>query len=328
LNQKINDGINRILEMNDELLKSLGNLILLKDIFSTNNLLEKNPNINYLSLLQRKRRLENPYLNSNNNFSFQKEINIGMPNINNFQTNNDKRIIGHFPIEQNNSQIEPILNLSEFQGNNTEFEIKNNCSNYSNSDNNNLKEVFVNDDVNTNKNFLFGNNLNFNNNNINNSINNIIINDEKEKNFKNTSNSLSFSINSFLEENGNKIKVVKNNKTVYMNSYWIYNQGKKPNSSKNSLVLNGRSSKYRGVSKNGNNWQVFLMMNRCKTYVGTYPSEEIAARVYDIMAIKCRGLKARTNFIYNIDQMKMIKEIDVDIKSKNIVYEIISKLTA
>ena len=220
MNKKINDGINRILEMNDELLKSLGNLILLNDIFSNNNFPE---NINYLSLLQRKRRLENSYLNSNNNFSFQKEINLGMPNIDNFQINNDKRRYGHFPIEQNNSQIEPILNVSDFQGNNTEFEIKNNCSNFSNSGNNNLKDVFVNDDTNSNKNFISENNLNFNNNNINNSINNIIINDEKEKNFINSTNSLSDSNNSYLEENGNKKKVFKNNKKVYMNSYWIYN---------------------------------------------------------------------------------------------------------
>lgn len=90
-------------------------------------------------------------------------------------------------------------------------------------------------------------------------------------------------------------------------------------------MINRRSSKYRGVSRNGNNWQVFLMINRSKTYVGTFPSEEIAARVYDIMSIKYRGIKARTNFIYNNDQIKMIKEIEVDIKSRNI-YEIISKL--
>ena len=90
--------------------------------------------------------------------------------------------------------------------------------------------------------------------------------------------------------------------------------------------MNGKSNKYRGVSRNRNNWQVFLMMNRRKTYIGAYPPEEIADIVYDIMSIKYRGLKAITNFIYNNDQMKMIKEIDVDIKSKNI-YEIISKFT-
>ena len=56
------------------------------------------------------------------------------------------------------------------------------------------------------------------------------------------------------------------------------------------------------MSRNKNNWQVLLMMNKRKTYAGTYPSEEIAARVYDILSIKYRGLKARTNFIYNDDR--------------------------
>ena len=81
-----------------------------------------------------------------------------MSNIDNFQINNDKIINGHFPIEKNNSQIEPILKLTEFQGNN------------------NLKEVFINNDVNNNKNYIFGNDLNFNNTN-----NNIMIMMKKKK---------------------------------------------------------------------------------------------------------------------------------------------------
>jgi hypothetical protein len=323
LDKKINDDINRIVEMNNELIKRLCSLILTNNIYIIDNLFEKISDLKELSLLQRKRRLETPNLNSNNNLSFQKEINFGMPNVYNFQNNNDIRINGHFPIEQNNSQIDPILNLSKFQENKTEFEQMNNYSYYSNSGSNNFKEVLINNDVNSKKNYIFGNNLNFNNN-----INNIIVGDEKENNFINSTNSVSVPNNSYPEENGNKIKVFKNNKTVYMNSYWIYNNpAKKKQSSKNKLMLNGRSSKYRGVSRNGNNWQVFLMINRRKTYVGTYPSEEIAARVYDIMSIKYRGIKARTNFKYNSGQIKMIKKIELDVKSRNI-YEIISKLIA
>lgn len=33
-----------------------------------------------------------------------------------------------------------------------------------------------------------------------------------------------------------------------------------------------------------------------KAYIGCYPSEEEAARVYDMMSIKIKGIKARTNF--------------------------------
>ena len=60
------------------------------------------------------------------------------------------------------------------------------------------------------------------------------------------------------------------------------------------------------------------MNHNKKSYVGSYSSEEVAARIYDILEIKKRGIKARTNFKYNNIQMKKIKDTDIDIKSKNI----------
>ena len=60
------------------------------------------------------------------------------------------------------------------------------------------------------------------------------------------------------------------------------------------------------------------MLHKSKSYVGTYSTEEIAARIYDILAIKYRGVKARTNFIYNDQQIKKICSNDIDLKSKNI----------
>ena len=86
-----------------------------------------------------------------------------------------------------------------------------------------------------------------------------------------------------------------------------------------------RSSKYRGVSKNGNQWQVLIMLDKNKSYIRSYSSEYIAARVYDILAIKSKGFKARTNFIYDYEQISKIIEMDIDIKAKNI-NEIISNL--
>lgn len=66
------------------------------------------------------------------------------------------------------------------------------------------------------------------------------------------------------------------------------------------------------------------MINKNKSYIGTYPSEYIAARIYDILALKIKGFKARTNFKYNYNQIIKICEAEIDIKAKNID-EIISK---
>ena len=67
------------------------------------------------------------------------------------------------------------------------------------------------------------------------------------------------------------------------------------------------------------------MINNKKYYKGCYLSEEIAARIYDIMAIKFFGIKARTNFIYNHIQIKKIKESKINIDSDNI-YEIMEEI--
>ena len=92
----------------------------------------------------------------------------------------------------------------------------------------------------------------------------------------------------------------------------IYNKEKSStkknkNIQKKILKLNSRSSKYRGVSKNGNKWQVHIMINKKNKYIGIYDSEEIAARIYDVESIKKNGLKAITNFKYNLNDEIMQK---------------------
>ena len=130
-------------------------------------------------------------------------------------------------------------------------------------------------------------------------------------------------------ENNNEIKVLKNNKVVYVNNFLLNSYSTSKNIKKLNTIAfigrNKRSSRFRGVSKNGNQWQVLMMINKHKTYIGSYASEEFAARIYDVLAIKNRGMKARTNFIYSCKQIKNICEKDIDIKSKNIL-EIISQL--
>lgn len=172
---------------------------------------------------------------------------------------------------------------------------------------------------------LINEKLNSNNNsNITDNIENI---NNKPNNIFNVMN-----INNVDSQNGvnkNDEKIMINNKYVYANPNEInsypYSKSYR-NSKKVTFVgLGKRSSKYRGVSKNGNQWQVLIMVNKSKTYIGTYPSESIAARIYDIIAIKNRGIKARTNFVYSKNQLDKICSNDIDIKAKNI-NEVIYKL--
>lgn len=136
-------------------------------------------------------------------------------------------------------------------------------------------------------------------------------------------------INYYGLNNSNKIKVIKNKKVVYINSCFLnsYSTIKDIEKRKktNFIVKNKRSSKYRGVSQNGNKWQVLIMIKNKKYYIGSFLTEELAARIYDIIAIKNWGVKARTNFIYNNIQIKKIFENQINIKSDNIS-EIIKEL--
>ena len=132
-------------------------------------------------------------------------------------------------------------------------------------------------------------------------------------------------------DTNNEIKVLKNKKMVYINSDLLNNYSTSRNIKKlkniNFVIRNKTSSKYRGVSRNGkSNWQVIIMINNKRYYLGNYPSEELAARVYDIHAIKKRGIKARTNFPYNNIQLKNIFEKNINLKC-NKIYEIMKQIS-
>jgi hypothetical protein len=63
-----------------------------------------------------------------------------------------------------------------------------------------------------------------------------------------------------------------------------------------------RGSTYRGVSKNKNKWQMMIMGNFKKMYIGAIENEQEAAFLYDKIAILVHGLKVITNINgnYNI----------------------------
>lgn len=64
-----------------------------------------------------------------------------------------------------------------------------------------------------------------------------------------------------------------------------------------------RGSKFRGVSKNGKQWQVFIMIGKSKRYIGIVGNELDAARYYDALAIQNHGIRAKTNFEYSKTQI-------------------------
>jgi predicted extracellular nuclease len=55
--------------------------------------------------------------------------------------------------------------------------------------------------------------------------------------------------------------------------------------------VTGRSSKYKGVTKQRNGWQVYVGGG----YVGVFPDELSAALAYDVQAVKLYGSFAVTN---------------------------------
>ena len=134
----------------------------------------------------------------------------------------------------------------------------------------------------------------------------------------------------YLLNSNNEIKVLKNNKVVFINSYFLnsYSTSRaiKKLSKINFLKRKKRSSKYRGVSKNGNKFQVLMMINKKRCYKGSFSSEVLAARIYDIHAIKTRGIKARTNFVYNNIQIKKIYEQKINLDNIDNISDIMAQL--
>ena len=130
-------------------------------------------------------------------------------------------------------------------------------------------------------------------------------------------------------DSNNEIKVLRNRKIVYVNKDLLNNYLTSRTIKKlkkiNFVKIKKTSSKYRGVSRNGNNWQVLIMIKNKKYYIGSYPSEEMAAKIYDIVEIKSRGVKAKTNFPYNSIRMKNIYEANINLKSGKIS-EIMKKI--
>lgn len=298
LNNKINNNLEKIIEINYNKIKEILDIINHNYFQYHNNLsLNADEEQKKLDLLKREIDPENSILKMNCNSNFPKEIYNLISNRNKIFTNTKQENgLRNFRDE---SKIYPI-NL---------FNIKNEICNFQKSffkstDNSNPK--IISNDIQRN---LINSNINIKSNNSS----------KKIKLF----NVKKIAENNLLDSEACKeIKVLKNKKIVYINtnlvnSYSITRSIKKLNKIK-FIITNKRRSKYRGVSKNGNKWQALIMVKYKKCYLGSYPSEELAARVYDIFAIQSYGNKARTNFVYNYHQLKKIHERKINIKSNNI----------
>ena len=338
--------------LNNYSINNLDCFILQNNLLHFNNYPKIIPNsMNYMTFLQKKRMFE--YYNLyNNNLDFLKEyIYLNSINKNNFQLNEFP--IYNIPEFEFNPQIKKSLYfnvnnsiLKELEFNiNKENKIENDLNNnineitYFNKNNNN--DIFIKDIINQeNKSF----NYNINNNaNIKCNINNNVAKSQYINNKTSLKNNYIFTVTrtkvkrpkkkyqKYIKQtkSNNEIKVLKNKKIVYVNTLLLNSYSTSKNIKQlNKITFIGkskRSSQYRGVSKNGNQWQVLMMLKKKKSYIGSYDSEEVAGRVYDILSIKNRGIKAKTNFIYTSEQIKNICNIDIDIKNKNL-YEIISQL--
>ena len=340
-----------MINMNNNIIKNIINLVLQKSFYFENQfpLISQNP-MNRNNFLQKKRFLENSNLIYNNMISFQKDSNFCISNKNPLNTQKNEFHENNRKNYGLSSELISPLSYGDYNYNLN----KQNYNSFIPTSNEKINKKCAIYNVNNN---FFGN---INNDYFNNSeLKNDKKENSKEKldgnskennnlaNFNNflnlSSNASYFSKNNYFNviniknektkkkiiqkktkqtENNNEIKVLKNNKIVYVNSFLLNSYSTSKNIKKFNKITfigrNKRSSRYRGVSKNGNQWQVLMMINKNKSYIGSYPSEELAARIYDILALKNRGIKARTNFIYNSKQIKKINEMEINIKSENI----------
>lgn len=100
----------------------------------------------------------------------------------------------------------------------------------------------------------------------------------------------------------------------HCNGYYVINNRNSPfEKKKNKFKVITKTSRYRGVTLNKKKWQAYIRVNNLNTYLGSYSSEKTAAKVYDLMAIKKNGFKAKTNFKYTNKQIKKITKLVIDI---------------
>ena len=278
-----------------------------------NFLINKTTNINSSSKINK---------NINNNINFDAE------NFVNRNINNNINI---------NSSPNPknINNIVNFTQNNN---LKNHNENIQKENNNNIanKETNSSIKINVNPKIIFSSKI-YNNCNIN-KISDQKKNANENAPLKKITPLFNIKETSLIKEKSQKIqftsrkrkRFIKNNKLVFVqvekenekkdiNNKQGESEEKEENENEDSLNsekmselmqknTKPRGSRYRGVSKNGSQWQVLIMVKKKKRYLGSFSNEEEAARAYDKVALQHHGIKAKTNYDYNKEEIKQILE--------------------
>ena len=288
-----------------------------------NNYGENNNSIPYYQMPLRNtilQPLSNTIISNNNIMPTSIPNNYMVQNNNTNQNINSKKNVNNIKINKINSEK---INL----GNNKDI---NNINKQQSTENKNkdLSSLNNNSKTNNNKNI----NLNSKENNINNNIK-----EEKSNSQiipeKNAQTSLTKSQNQNTKPKIHKVffnikestpkkegdlltkkrkRFIKNNKLVFvqmdenelnLKNEKVYDEDEDLDFQTNTKP---RGSRFRGVSKNGSQWQVLIMVRKKKRYLGSFSSEEEAARAYDKVALQNHGNKAKTNYDYTKEEIEKI----------------------
>lgn len=268
---------------------------------NSNSNININKNINNIIKVDN---INNNSININTNQNSNTNINTNINANNNLTTNNNKNIINNYLENENNNK-----NIEKDPNDNEKNKVKNNFQAHEetndNSNKNNItakKTKFDNEPIQKKPALLF------------NVKETSLIEEEK---LKQKSKITSKKRKRFL----------KNNKLVFIQS----DKGKDYEEKKNKneveeyeendnepsfdsekvseLIQKNtkpRGSKYRGVSKNGSQWQVLIMVKKKKRYIGSFSNEEEAAKAYDKVALQHHGIKAKTNYDYTKEEVEKI----------------------
>ena len=272
--------------------------------------------------------------NINTNINSNSNINIDK-NINKFVNMNNKNL------KSNNINNSSINTIPKIENKN----INNKTENESNGRNIKNKEINLNENNNINKKIKFisktyNNTINNNNSNGNITLPKNLTNSEsnllEEQIPKKSTHLFNIKEEEFSKDKDKKEgltlkkrkRSIKNNKLVFIQleeekdkneKNKEKNDSEEIEENKNESSLNSekvseliqkntkpRGSRYRGVSKNGSQWQVLIMVKKKKRYLGSFSNEEEAARAYDKVALQHHGIKAKTNYDYTKEEIEEI----------------------